>query len=153
MSDFSIDVDLSSALKAMDKVSEAQIAKRARAAMDESLSFLQTEVRNNTPVDTGIGRGSVYTAHQGTVVNLRGRVASPEIYMQVLESGRRAGAPPPPLAPIRRWLERHGMDAGLAFVVARAIGRRGQKPHHMFRNAFEKGRTVVPGIWARHFRL
>lgn len=40
------------------------------------------------------------------------------------EFGRRAGAPPPPVSALRQWAARHGM-AGLEFVLAQAISRRG----------------------------
>ena len=148
-----ITVDMTSAIRAMEKVSPAAIERRSRAAMGESLAYLQTEVRKGTPIDTGIGRGSVYTEMRGTAVDLRGRVASAQEHMVVLEMGRRPGSRQPPLAPIRRWLERHGMDGGLAFVVARNIGKRGMKPHHMFAKAAERGGSFVNSIFAKHFRL
>ena len=148
-----ITVDMTSAIRAMEKVSPAAIERRSRAAMGESLAYLQTEIRKGTLVDTGIGRGSVFTEIRGTAVDLRGRAASAQAHMVVLEMGRRPGSKQPPLAPIRRWLERHGMDGGLAFVVARNIGRRGMKAHHMFKNAAERGGSVVHRIFARHFRL
>jgi hypothetical protein len=153
MADFEIAVDLRSALAAMEKVSPAQVERRTRNAMEESLSWAQSEVRAGMVVDTGLGRGSVVTEMRGAGVDVRGRVYSPLAHVVVMERGRRPGAAMPPLAPIRRWLERHGMDGGLAFVVARNIARKGMPAHRMFERAVEKGRGVIPGIFARHFRI
>lgn len=51
-------------------------------------------------------------------------------HARVNEEGRRPGARQPPTSAILPWLARHGIPAEAAFVVARAIGRRG-----------------IPGIW------
>jgi hypothetical protein len=42
-----------------------------------------------------------------------------------VERGRRPGATPPPIAPIRAWAVRHGMAPGAAYAIAKNIGRRG----------------------------
>jgi hypothetical protein len=44
-----------------------------------------------------------------------------------VEKGRRPGATPPPIGPIRAWAVRHGMPPGSAYAIAKAIGRRGIK--------------------------
>lgn len=53
------------------------------------------------------------------------KVGSNLPYAPVMNFGRRAGAPPPPTGPIAAWLKSKGGDPRAAFVVARAIGRRG----------------------------
>lgn len=59
-------------------------------------------------------------------------------YARANEFGRRAGAAMPPLAPIAAWLRRHGRSPALAFVVARAIGRRGIPAQSFMRAAKAK---------------
>lgn len=150
MADFSVTIDTSKAVKTLDNLN---LEGRQRAAMGESLAYLQGEVRAGMPVDLGIGRGSVFTEIRGSTANLRGTVGSAQIHVAVLEKGRRPGATPPPVGPIRSWLSRHGGNAELAFVVARSIGRRGTKGHHMFQNAIERGKGRIESIWRRHFDL
>ena len=50
-----------------------------------------------------------------------------------VDDGRRPGARPPPLQPIREWLARRGKPERLAFVVARAIGKRGIRPRNVYK--------------------
>lgn len=150
MADITVHIDTSKAIKALDGL---HLEQRQRAAMQESLGYLQSEVRAGMPVDLGIGRGSVFTEIRGSTANMRGIVGSGQIHVAVLEKGRRPGATPPPVGPIAAWLSRHGGDAKLAFVVARSIGRRGTKAHRMFRSAIEKGGGRVESIFQRHFRL
>ena len=49
---------------------------------------------------------------------------------------------PPPDA-LLGWLRRHGMDAAAAFPVARAIGRRGTRPHPYLKPALDKNRPAI----------
>lgn len=150
MTEITYTIDVSHAIKALDGL---YLEQRQRAAMEESLSYLQSEVRAGMPVDLGIGRGSVFTEIRGGTTNMRGTVGSGQIHVAVLEKGRRPGATPPPTGPIASWLSRHGGDAKLAFVVARSIGRRGTKAHKMFKNAAERGGGRVESIFKRHFQL
>lgn len=57
-------------------------------------------------------------------------------YAGIIEEGRRPGSKPPPVDVIAAWLKRKKIGAGtpaqikgMAFVVARAIGRRGLPAH------------------------
>lgn len=60
--------------------------------------------------------------------NLKMRVFNAAAHAIFVEKGRRAGAKPPPLEPIRRWLVVKGGDPAAAPMVARAIARRGIAP-------------------------
>ena len=51
----------------------------------------------------------------------------------------------PPLNVISRWLKRKGLSPDLAWPVARAIGRRGIKPHPFVFPAFAKRAPGIPG--------
>jgi hypothetical protein len=59
----------------------------------------------------------------------------------------------PPVKAIQQWARRKLGDSswGTAFVIARAIGRKGTKATHAFRDAATSGRGVVNRIWLRHF--
>lgn len=89
---------------------------------------------------TPLGAGGV----RGQVGVLRGPATQ---YGRVVEEGRRAGAAPPPTDPIAAWLKRHGKDPKLAYVVARAIGRRGIPAAPFLRPAFEAQRSKVEDLF------
>ena len=61
------------------------------------------------------------------------------IHMKYVESGRRAGAKPPPVAPIKQWIKDKGigLPEGAAYGVAKNIGKRGIKPLNVRQKAFE----------------
>ena len=59
------------------------------------------------------------------------------IHMKYVESGRRAGAKPPPVAPIKEWARHKGIDEGLAYPIAKSIGEKGIKPLNVREKAFE----------------
>lgn len=67
----------------------------------------------------------------------------------VIEFGRRPGATPPPMKVILGWMKRKGITPkdggtleGLAFAIARAIGRRGQPAHAVFRRHLRPKLTI-----------
>lgn len=67
-----------------------------------------------------------------------------------VHEGRRPGSRPPPTEAIKQWLHDKGGDEDLAFVIARAIGRRGipksGPPSKFLERAFLER---IPGIEAR----
>lgn len=65
-------------------------------------------------------------------------------YFKVQEFGRRAGRRMPPPRALLGWLRRHGIDPRAAFVVARAIGRRGLKGRFYMKAAREWGENRMP---------
>lgn len=150
---FSITVDTKQIARLAKRLSPREISRRGHAAMQESVAYLQGAVQRATPVDTGVTRGTIFTEVRGReLAGMRGIVASPLVHTIVLEFGRRPGQRMPPLGPIRVWLHHQGKDERLAFVVARSIGRKGTKAHHMFSAAAERGASMVTAIWQRHFR-
>lgn len=65
-------------------------------------------------------------------------VGSPELHVEVLEEGRRAGARMPPPNAIARWVEvKLGGDVD-PFVIARSIGRKGIAEQRMLRTAIDQ---------------
>lgn len=154
MTSLTITVDASQIKRLAERLTPAQIAKRSRAAMGESVVMLQGQVQDRTPVNTGVSRGSVYgDVHGVGLGGIRGIVASPLEHMTVLEYGRRPGQTMPPVAAIQQWARRKLGDGsrGTAYIIARAIGRKGTKARHMFRDAATAGRSVVQRIFVRHF--
>jgi hypothetical protein len=75
------------------------------------------------PKDTGTLRKKIGFRASHTGLTL----FSPTSYARYVELGRRPGARPPPSNALHGWLRRHGIPVSAAYVVARAIGRRGIK--------------------------
>ena len=75
------------------------------------------------PKDTGALRKSINFKASPTGL----RLFSPIHYARYVELGRKPGSRPPPPRALHGWLSRHGIPVRAAYVVARAIGRRGIK--------------------------
>jgi len=92
---------------------------------------------------------------RGAGLNITGEVFSTDVPIKVLtvEYGRTAGKPMPPWGPgsaLALWVERKaGGDKSAAFLIARAIGRRGTKGAHMFQRAFDARRAEVEALFDR----
>jgi hypothetical protein len=70
-------------------------------------------------------------------------------YARTRNYGRRPGATPPPTAPIAAWLASKGGDPKRAYVVARAIGRRGIPGDFFITGTFKKSEGQVRAIYRK----
>jgi len=119
------------------------------AGMELTMQAAEAEVVQKTPVDQGTLRGSAY----GRVVDLwpvvEGHLGSPLIYALPVEEGSKPHWPP--RAPIQAWVHRKFGLSGkemisVAFLVARAMSRRGTRAHHMFQQGFELAQRLAPRL-------
>lgn len=151
--EITVGIDLSSVRPLLDKLTPEQLGNRARAAMGESLGYLQAEIQKELPRGgTGILKGTLFTETRGTRLDdLRGIVASPQKYAVVVEKGRRPGAKMPPVAAIELWARRVLGVTGLGFVIARSIAKKGIKPRPIFETVAKRGQSVVQRIFLKHF--
>jgi hypothetical protein len=125
--------------------------KHYRKAMQKSVVLIQKGVRPLTPVFTGRLRDSIEWEIRGTGVNLVGVVGSTlkkEIYPSVMEFGRKKGAKMPPPKKLERWVQLvlkvpKNEIKGIAFVVARAIGKRGIKGKRFMQKGYNKAKSKV----------
>ena len=132
---------------------QADVNRLAREAMAGITKMLKREVMTRTPVGaSGNLRGSIFTEIKGEGRGaLRGVVASRASYAGYVEFGRRPGGAMPPWregSPLYRWvvrnLEPQGGDfESAAFLVARAIARRGIRGRRMFARAFEENQSRI----------
>lgn len=122
----------------------AVVARELETAMEYSVNLAQQAIVPLTPVDRGMLRAGVQTSVLGESASLVGKVFNPLGYALAVELGARPHFPP--VAPLEAWARRKLGQAGLGFVIARAIARRGTKGALMFTRAFEK---VKPRIEAR----
>ncbi|HEY3265775.1 MAG TPA: HK97 gp10 family phage protein [Armatimonadota bacterium] len=149
---FGIDVDLSG-LSGLRNASD-EIDHVLTAAAFQAGARVQAEVVTRMPVDLGAARNNisfhVTRERDGLTVEIAGNLE----YLPTLEEGRKAGKKAPPYDALIPWVKRHPSppmsfltakgarshrkpptDKSRAFLIARAIGKRGQPGHHMFRDA------------------
>ncbi len=132
---------------------EVEVFRLAREAMAEITEMLRREVMTRTPVGaSGNLRGSIFTEIKGEGRSaLRGVVASRAPYAGYVEFGRRPGGAMPPWregSPLYRWVVRNlesrdGDFESTAFLVARAIARRGIPGRRMFARALEENQSRI----------
>lgn len=122
------------------------------AALDQTVAGITLDAEGGviaaTPVGaTGHLRQSITHQFSGSGVMVSGRVFSTDVPIKVasVEHGRRPGAMPP-ITPIELWVNRKIGISGpegrsVAFLIARAIGRRGTKGAQMFERGAESARA------------
>jgi len=106
-------------------------------AMQESAILMQSYAKLYAPVFRGLLRVSIAQNVSAESSRITGEVGSSLVYASVLEEGRNPwpGAMPPPSGDLRTWVRRKLGDERLAFVVARAIKRRGFRAQPYLRPA------------------
>lgn len=113
-------------------VSPERLGKEVGRMIDRSALVVEGRVRALSPRDTGGGARSWRAGTTAQGWDRLGSVRNKDTHMAVLNVGRRPGARMPPPHVLVPWLNRHGIPASAAFVVARAIGRRGVKKYKGF---------------------
>ena len=97
--------------------------------------------------DTGALTRSIEARVSDLTVTVEVPLVQPtSAYANVMELGRHADRHPPPVSAIQGWVRRHGIPAEAAYVVARAIGRRGIQGRLYMRRAFEALEHQMPEI-------
>jgi phage gpG-like protein len=119
--------------------------------MRQSALAVQRESAILAPVDTGRLRGSITTEIDKAVIPQWAKVGPAVKYGKYVEFGRKPGRMPPPSALIP-WMKRHGIPASAAFLVARAIAKRGIKPKPYMHEGYKMALRTINGIWGRTAR-
>lgn len=128
------------AIRKLAAVSEAA----ARGVIAETALAVQAGAKRRVPVDTGRLRSSIRAKF--TADGLSAIVWTDVQYAAAIEHGRGAGKKAPPSDALAGWLQRHGGDPRLAYVVARSIGEDGFPARPFLRPAAEEQR---PMFWQR----
>jgi len=150
MFDTRIQADLSDLERLIRQFPDASEAARI-SRMTEALALLEREVKELTPEgagpihlrDTIFGKTSVMGRR------VHGFLGTPAKYGESVELGTAAHFPP--VAPIQHWVEKKLRISGdnarsVAFLIARAISRRGTKGAHMFDKGFDRSESRVMTI-------
>lgn len=117
-------------------IENIQRVGRQLSRLDEPMRtatlLVTRSARKNAPVDTGVLRASIMpgSRQQGDVTV--GVVGSNVSYAPFMELGTRPHWPP--IAALETWARRHGT---VAFLVARAIARRGLRPRRYLQRALD----------------
>ena len=118
----------------------ATLASATRRQMDAASLLIEGTARTLAPQDRRILAGSITYAISGSGGNLTSRIGPSVLYGLPVERGTRGPRRPPPVAALAGWAARHGVNA---FLLARAIGRRGTKGKPYMEPALDKHKRDV----------
>lgn len=135
---------------------KAALTEQARLFFSLALQELAGFVSDEAPVGVSGNLGQSFASDiSGTSIDdLTGRVFSDLPYAIVIDQGREPGARMPPVAALIPWVERvlevGGTESEIrqvAFLVARAIGRKGITPRHFVEKGVNKAESRLDAIF------
>ena len=141
-----IEIDAKTAQSTLDRL--ARINKDVEQKMNDFLKkeskILETKIKQELTKVKGVDTGQARNSIHGEVERMEGRVKANALHASIIEYGRRPGKFPP-IEPIRRWVQRKGLNIP-AFVVARKIAVSGVAPRPFFYPTW----TNYKGTFNRH---
>ena len=110
---------------------------------------LVTELSNQLIMANKKASGNLIASLDYEIIEVLGNLMirlKAEPYLINVDQGRRAGAKPPPVSPILKWIDLKGITPkdkdmskrGLAFAIAKSIGNKGIKPTYVIQKARDK---------------
>jgi len=130
-----VSVDIQGVLETqaeMERIIRDLRGDRFLNALRDCTLWVQTDAKINAPVDSGRLRASITPDVRTDGDTVMGVVGSNVTYAPYVETGTRPHWPP--VGALETWARRHGTTA---FVVARAIARRGTRAHRYMQRAAE----------------
>ena len=83
-------------------------------------------IKNEPKVNTGRLRDSLSRKVLNTAMGTRYTLQIfAEDYFVYVDKGRKPNSTPPPIAPIKEWCKQKGIDEGIAYAIAKSIGKNG----------------------------
>jgi len=125
--------DLQEAQKEIARKLEELTGGPMVTTMRNATLMIHRSARLNAPVDTGRLRASITPSVTATENVIKGIVGSNVVYAPYVELGTRPHFPP--ISALETWARSHGTSA---FLVARAISRRGTKAVKYLQRAYEE---------------
>ena len=129
-------------IKNLNRISDGASGRGLTEPMRKATMLVTRDAKINAPVDTGNLRSSIspeIKAHGNTI---EGIVGTPVKYAPFMELGTRAHFPP--ISALQVWARRHGISA---FLVARAIARRGLKPRKFLQRAYDSNVWTIQQLF------
>lgn len=126
------------------------VLDETRRGITRAVVLIEADAIRLVPVDTHTLQRSL--THEVTVSgrDVIGKAGTNVEYAPVVEFGRSAGAAMPPPSALVGWARRHppgpdfkGGEASWAFVLARAIARRGIRKRPYLKPALDKNRAAI----------
>lgn len=146
MADFSIEVTGIDKLEEKFNHIKSDLSGGALVSgMQKAVNLVLRDAKQGAPVFTGALKssiiGEVRTNGMSQFNTVEGIVGSNLRYAAAAENGSIPHFPP--VSALQQWAERHGANA---FVIARAISRKGTKGSHFLQNSVDKNRDAVIDI-------
>jgi hypothetical protein len=136
-------------LEELSRKLKPRLYEQAVATLMEDITIVgERTAKQRAPRDTGALKRSIHSQAKP----FSARIFSNLGYAVPVEYGRGRNKRMPPPSALHGWLRRHGKPASAAFVVARAIGRRGIKGRFFMRAAEEAIRAKLPSMMDRTVR-
>ena len=132
---------LKEAQRKMDQTARDLSGTPTVEAMRDATLVVVRAARQNAPVDTGRLRASIMPEVVQRDKVVMGIVGSPVVYAPYMELGTRPHWPP--LKALEVWARRHGT---VAFVIARAIAKKGTRARKFLWNAVQDNRNKIGEI-------
>jgi len=134
---------LDGAVRALREAGE-RIQALVPQAMRRAAGIVEREAKRLSPMDTGRLMSSITSETRGIGMEVVGIVGSNVEYAPYVELGTKPHFPP--VSALEVWARRHGTTA---FVVARAIARRGTRARRFLQGAFEAKKNEVISLFVR----
>lgn len=145
---------IDTAVKAYTRIAQDLSGEPVARSMKTATLYITADAKRLSVVDTGRLRSSISPAVEVAGKRVLGIVGSNVKYAPFVEMGTKPHYPP--LAALEKWANRHGISA---YLVQRAIGKRGTKARPFLKPAFEAnvqriinliGQTVSRIVSARY---
>jgi HK97 gp10 family phage protein len=130
--------DLKEAQKDIERKMEELTGGPMVTTMRTATLMIHRSAKINAPVDTGRLRASITPSVTASADMIQGVVGSNVTYAPYVELGTRPHWPP--VSALETWARSHGTSA---FLVARAIARRGTKARKFLQRAFEENQARI----------
>ena len=115
-----------------------ELYRRPLEKMFEELAEIgETVAKNKAPRFTGALQGSIHSEAKP----MSARIFSNKAYAVPVEFGRRKGAKPPPVGPLRRWANAKNINV---YALVKSIGRRGIKGRFFMKAAEQALMVKMP---------
>lgn len=143
---FSIDIEGIDPLLVRLDGFDAAFDREVKPALQAAGNLVRDDARAHVAVDRRVLQNAIVAELQSGAAPLSlfvGVLKGPALqYAAAVEKGRRPGAQQPPTKPIEAWARRKGIRAP-AYVLARAIGRKGIKARPYLAPAWQRNRAAV----------
>jgi HK97 gp10 family phage protein len=136
--------DLQKAQAKMEQMAEDVTGTPMVNAVRDAVLIIQRSAKQNAPVDTGRLRSSIVPEIRARERSVTGIVGSNVMYAPYVEFGTRPHWPP--RSALEVWARRHGTTA---YLVARAISRRGTKAVRFLQRAVEDNERRIHQVFER----